>query len=102
MSSNPFKNVTAQWLASELRKHRDACDFSERDYDGEVSAIEVRLQVFASRDDAVVHSGAPDYDTDHSGYWGSGYVGQGDTWDDLLGMAELMIDEAAEAAAQDD
>lgn len=58
--------------------------------------LEVRLQVRESGSYAL-HTGDSQYDTDHRGYWGSGFLTSGTDCEEL---ARELIEEAAEHAAQ--
>jgi hypothetical protein len=57
--------------------------------------IDVRLQVFDGGDWAI-RSGDPQYDLDHTGFWGCGSICE-DT--DCKVLAQELVDEASEAAA---
>ena len=57
--------------------------------------LDVRLQVLED-EDWVIHTGDAQYDTDHSGFWGAGYLTKCSNCRDL---ARDLINEAAEQAA---
>lgn len=59
--------------------------------------LDVRLQV--TEDDWQVHSGDPQYDTDHRGFWGYGTMNAAHTKADCMEMARFMIEEAQEQQA---
>ena len=62
--------------------------------------IEVRLQVMPSGSWSV-HYGDPGYDTDHRGYWASSSVPGSNENFDALDLAQELIHEAGDDAAQD-
>lgn len=57
----------------------------------------VRLQI---DDGWYLHFGAPDYDIDHRGHWGAGWVPRGCTIEEAQEIANDLVNEAADAAAQ--
>ena len=86
-------NISVSWLSYELYKaHRDTC---WEDCDGEV---DVRLQ--ATEHDGWLHVGDACYDTDHSGYWGAGVMTQDMDREALGQLAEDLIEQANEMAAE--
>jgi len=88
-----FEHVTAQWLAHCLKQiQRDTAWEHVTDSDGNETWLDVRLQV--ANGDAHVHSGFPDYDLSHVGYWASQYLERDDDWARLLEIAQGMIEEA--------
>lgn len=65
----------------------------------EDDGIEVRLQVLPSGEWGI-NTGDPQYDTDHRGFWGSGFVGRKDSAATLKALAEDLIGEAQDDEAQ--
>lgn len=84
-----IKDVAAALLAVKA----DVGDV-ETDEDGE-QGIDVRLQITEGGWD--VHSGDAQYDTDHRGYWGAGWVSQGTN---VRELARELIAEAKDDEAQ--
>lgn len=92
------KDITVQWLANELRKAQREINWADvRDTDE--PWVDVRLQ--ATEHDGWLRVGQACYDTDHSGYWGSSEIHEDDDYSALLSVAEDMIAQAEEMAAED-
>ena len=103
--TDPFRYVTAQWLASQLKLAQASAPWEAMgdcgdgtDRDGEPACMDVRLQVYPDGD-AFLRTGDPQYDYDHRGYWGSSCVARDDDWGALLSIAEDMIDQARDMHA---
>lgn len=73
-------------------------DGCEKDDEGR-NCTDVRLQLHKGWS---VKSGSSDYDQDHRGYWGGASVSTGMTEDEHLAVAQALLDQAVEAAAEDD
>lgn len=86
--SLPFAYPDVDELRDELIEIRDWLRAEK------LEDTEVRLQVLRGR--YIVHTGDPQYDTDHGGVWGDGVVGATDSAADLEEIAQEMIDAAAE------
>jgi len=87
--------ITVQWLVNELRKaQRDAHWADIRDSDE--PWLDVRLQ--ASESDGRLHVGDAQFDTDHSGFWGSSSICEHDDYDTLCDVARDLIDQVMEDA----
>ena len=65
--------------------------------DGET---DVRLQVYANGSWAI-RVGPSDYDSDHHGFWGSGVISPSDTKESAKAVAEEMLAQAREQAAEE-
>lgn len=99
-SADPFRNVTVQWLAQELRCEQKSTDWecTRGDFNGEVGTLDVRLQVYPDGD-AYVRSGSSDYDQDHHGFWGASSIAQSDDWKELIAVAIDLIEQAQDQYA---
>ena len=74
--------------------------------DGEdMDGLDVRVRVLISDDaesyEADFASGSPQYDQDHRGYWGSGWVCSHADDVDLTSLAREMVAEVIDAVATD-
>jgi len=90
-------NVDAADLADDLAMVRD--DLAAEAGEGEDACVDVRLQVYPSGD-WHVRVGDPGWDLDHAGTWGASSVGSGDTDEDLAATARDLIDQVADALAE--
>ena len=82
---------TPQEIQDELIGIRDSLEGTDE--------IDVRLQV-EDNGTWTVHSGDPQYDTDHKGFWGASTVDPTDTDDELFDRADDLINQAKDAAAE--
>ena len=64
-------------------------------------SIDVRLQVYPDGEWAI-RTGLSDYDQDHRGYWGAASVSCKNTNKDLRNIAEDLIEQVQDHAAQND
>ncbi len=60
-------------------------------HDDCVGQVPVRLQV---HNGWAVRWGSADYDQDHRGLWGSSYLWTGDTGESLMGVADVLLEQA--------
>jgi len=90
-------SVDVDDLADELAMVRD--DLAAEAGEGEEALIDVRLQVYPSGD-WHVRVGDPGWDLDHEGAWGASCVSSEDTDDDLAATARDLLDQVADALAE--
>lgn len=76
----------AKWLKRTFRASDDIC-------------TDVRLQVYPDGEWAL-RTGLSDYDQDHHGYWGSASVARNSTQAQCKAIAQDLIDQAMNAAAE--
>jgi hypothetical protein len=92
---------TREELAREIRalvKHLAADGIQSTDED----PIELRLQIYPNGRWAL-RWGAPDYDPDHKGWWGSSFLPPPSALrGDFYAVAAELLDQAAEQAAMSD
>jgi hypothetical protein len=82
----------------DISQSLDPADFGDDEAECGDS-LEVRLQVQEEYGWSV-HTGDSQYDQDHRGAWGVGYVGANCSHDEALSLARELLDEAADAIAE--
>ncbi len=105
MSKTTFPSIAT--VAKELRGHKPYIDRDAQvkgtyeDWcageEGGEAGIDVRLQVFPGTGSWDLHTGDAQYDTDHRGFWGCGFLTPRSNCRDL---ARDLISEARDHAAQ--
>jgi len=81
--------ITLTELVNTLLKYQRDLEILEVEY------LDVRLQIVDGT--FFIHHGDPQYDTDHRGVWGYGYVDSDMTIDAITDVAMDMIDEVSMA-----
>lgn len=85
-------NLNVEQLKTDLVDWMEGFWFlGECEDEDEIEVIEVRVQIFPDGS-YEFHSGDPQYDTNHQGYWG--YSDISPNTDNLTDVAEDMIEEA--------
>lgn len=99
--SDPFEDVSVNWLASELRKEQQRANWEmiAPEPEEEAPMLEVRLQVYPNGE-PYLRVGDPQFDLDSGGYWGAGYIAQGDTASELRQLARDLIQQARDQHAE--
>jgi hypothetical protein len=72
---------------------------SLRGWVGEGEGCDIRLQIWSDGSWAM-HTRPSDYDLDHRGYWGASWLVPKPTEDDLVSLADALIDQALDHMAQ--
>ena len=83
-------------VATDLTLQKYYITDAHREHPDDTPGIDVRLQVYDNGEWAI-RTGDSQYDTDHNGYWGSGFLTRATNCREL---AREMIEEAKDHAAQ--
>lgn len=92
---NLVAGVYAALLVSQKAMHQTMTREDLEDINEGEAGWEVRFQLIAIGD-WKLWDGAPDYDTDHRGSWGSGHLGWDDSRTTIRALAEDMVSQAEE------
>lgn len=97
-----FEHVTVDWLVEQLRQLHHETDWElihEHAYSEEDDCLDVRLQVWSGG--CALRVGSSNYDLHHHGYWGASSISRDDTTAELRAIAEDLISQAQDMAADD-